>query len=76
MRIDRQGRLWVLDYADYGRGQPRLTAFDLETTALVHQYDFPSEVAGFLSMLNDFQVDPPASTSTSPSPARSLQRRR
>src|SRR5205085_10066589 len=23
-----------------------------------HEFDFPSEVAGFLSMLNDFQVDP------------------
>ena len=58
LRVDRQGRLWVLDYADYGRGQPRLLAFDLKTNAVVHQYDFPSEVAGFLSMLNDFQVDP------------------
>ena len=58
IRIDRQNRLWVLDYAKYGRGQPRLLAFDLATNALVHQYDFPSSVAGLLSMLNDFQVDP------------------
>jgi sugar lactone lactonase YvrE len=58
VRIDRQGRLWVLDYADYGRGQPRLLAFDLNTNAIVHQVDFPSDIAGFLSMLNDFQVDP------------------
>lgn len=58
VRIDRQGRLWVLDYADYGRGQPRLLGFDLRTSAIVHQADFPSDVAGFLSMLNDFQVDP------------------
>jgi sugar lactone lactonase YvrE len=58
VRIDRQGRLWVLDYANYGRGQPRLVAFDLATNAVAHQYDFPSAVAGFLSMLNDFQVDP------------------
>ncbi len=58
LRIDRQGRLWALDYARYGRGQPRLYAFDLASNALVHQYDFPSAVAGFLSMLNDFQVDP------------------
>ena len=58
MRIDRQNRLWVLDYADYGRGQPRILAFDLDTRALVHQYDFPSEVAGFFSMLNDFAVSP------------------
>src|SRR5207247_4907196 len=58
VRIDRQGRLWTLDFARYGRGQPRLVAFDLATNTLVHQYDFPSSVAGFLSMVNDFQVDP------------------
>lgn len=58
VRIDRQDRLWALDYARFGRGQPRLLAFDLATNTLVHHYDFPSEVAGFLSMLNDFQVDP------------------
>jgi sugar lactone lactonase YvrE len=58
LRIDRQDRLWTLDYARYGRGQPRLLAFDLATNRVVHQYDFPSNVAGFLSMLNDFQVDP------------------
>ena len=37
---------------------PGSLAFDLATNALVHRYDFPSDVAGFLSMLNDFQVDP------------------
>jgi len=58
LRIDQQGRLWTLDYADYGQGQPRLLAFDLSTNTLVHQYDFPSSIAGFLSMLNDLQVDP------------------
>jgi len=58
VRIDRQGRLWVLDFARYARGQPRLLAFDLASNTLVHEYDFPSSVAGFLSMVNDFQVDP------------------
>jgi sugar lactone lactonase YvrE len=58
LRIDQQNRLWVLDHANYGRGQPRILAFDLNTNQLVHHYDFPSSVAGFLSMLNDFQVDP------------------
>ncbi|RMF20285.1 MAG: hypothetical protein D6760_11910 [Deltaproteobacteria bacterium] len=62
IRIDRQGRLWVLDFADYGRGRPRLTAFDLETDRLVHTYEFPSEVAGLGSMLNDFQVSPDGRT--------------
>jgi sugar lactone lactonase YvrE len=58
VRIDQQGRLWTLDFADYGRGQPRLLGFDLRTNQMVNKYDFPSDVAGFLSMLNDLQVDP------------------
>jgi len=58
LRIDAQDRLWVLDHGRYGRGQPRIMAFDLQSGSLVHQYDFPSDVAGFLSMLNDFNVDP------------------
>lgn len=59
LRIDHQERLWVLDHGSYGiRGQPRILAFDLKTNRLVDHYDFPSSVAGFLSMLNDFQVDP------------------
>jgi sugar lactone lactonase YvrE len=62
LRVDRQGRLWVLDYANYGRGQPRLLAFDLATNRLVHHYDFPRDIAGWLSMLNDFQVDPTGET--------------
>ncbi|HJQ82642.1 MAG TPA: L-dopachrome tautomerase-related protein [Candidatus Binatia bacterium] len=58
LRIDRQDRLWTLDYARYGRGQPRLLAFDLHTNQVVHRHDFASHDAGLLSMLNDFQVDP------------------
>ncbi len=57
VRIDSKGRLWTLDFADFGRGTPRLLAFDIATRKLVHQYDFPSDIAGFASMLNDFQVD-------------------
>jgi sugar lactone lactonase YvrE len=59
VRVDRQGRLWVLDHGGYGiTGQPRILAFDLKTNQLVDRFDFPSNVAGMLSMLNDFQVDP------------------
>lgn len=57
LRIDGQQRLWTLDHGAYGRGQPRLLAFDLASGREVHRYDFPSDVAGFLSMLNDFQID-------------------
>jgi sugar lactone lactonase YvrE len=62
LRIDGQNRLWALDYAKYGRGQPRLVAFDLATDREVECYDFPSSVAGFLSMLNDFQIAPDGGT--------------
>jgi hypothetical protein len=57
VRIDGYGRLWTLDFARFGRGQPRLLAFDIASRKLVHQYDFPSDIAGFGSMLNDFQID-------------------
>ncbi|HSD09478.1 MAG TPA: L-dopachrome tautomerase-related protein [Candidatus Binatia bacterium] len=59
VRIDRQDHLWVLDHGGYGiTGQPRILAFDLKTNTLIDHYDFPSSIAGMLSMLNDFQVDP------------------
>ena len=58
LRIDRQDRLWTLDHADLGQKRPRIMAFDLATNQLVHRYDFPSSTAGFLSMLNDFQISP------------------
>lgn len=58
LRVDRQDRLWTLDNGNHGLGQPRLLAFDLASGRLVHRYDFPSELAGLGSHLNDFQVDP------------------
>jgi sugar lactone lactonase YvrE len=60
VRIDRKNRLWVLDYASYAMGQPRLIAFDLATGQPDHLHEFPSEVTPLLSMLNDFQIDPAA----------------
>lgn len=56
VRIDRQGRLWCLDNAHHGLGEPRLLAFDLASGALVHRFDFPRDLAGRGSHLNDFQV--------------------
>lgn len=58
VRIDRQNRLWTLDLANHGTGQPRLLAFDLSTDKLVHQFDFPNHIAGLGSHMNDFQVSP------------------
>ncbi len=62
VRIDGQNRLWTLDLANHGLGQPRLLAFDLATDQLVHRFDFPDEYAGLGSHLNDFQVDPEGKT--------------
>jgi sugar lactone lactonase YvrE len=58
LRIDRQGRLWVLDNANHGTGTPRLLAFDLATGEVAYRFDFPPEIAGLGSHLNDFQVSP------------------
>jgi sugar lactone lactonase YvrE len=58
LRIDRQGRLWTLDYARHAFGQPRLLAFDLATGRLVHHFEFARDLAPLGSHLNDFQVDP------------------
>jgi sugar lactone lactonase YvrE len=62
LRIDRQGRLWTLDLARHGMGQPRLLAFDLSNDELVHQFAFPDRCAGLGSHLNDFQVSPDGQT--------------
>jgi sugar lactone lactonase YvrE len=61
IRVDRQGRLWVLDYARYRLlgGTPRLTAWDLgKKDKRPRHYEFPKELAPRGSMLNDFQIDP------------------
>jgi len=56
LRVDRQHRLWVLDNAHHGFGTPRLLAFDLASDHLSHHYEFPRDVAGWGSHLNDFAV--------------------
>jgi sugar lactone lactonase YvrE len=58
LRIDRQNRLWVLDNANHGTGTPRILAFDLANDEPVHRFDFPRDIAGWGSHLNDFQVSP------------------
>ncbi len=57
LRIDRQARLWVLDNAMHGLGQPRLLAFDLDTGEVVYRHDFTRAMMGRGSHANDFQVD-------------------
>lgn len=58
VRIDRQGRLWTLDNALHGTGQPRILAFDIASGDLVYHHDFPKAIAGLGSHLNDLQIDP------------------
>lgn len=56
LRIDRQGRLWTLDNGSHGLHPGRLLAFDLASREVVHEYEFPRQLAGLGSHLNDFQV--------------------
>lgn len=58
VRIDAKGRLWTIDHGLHGLHTPRLFCFDIKTRALVHHFDFPSEVAGIGSFLQDLAVDP------------------
>lgn len=54
--IDARNRLWVIDPGNHGTGQPRLVAFDLATDAVVHSFDFPSDIAPLGSFLQDLQI--------------------
>ena len=65
MRIDSKDRLWLLDFAQHGlSGTPKLFGFRLDQATdqmnTIISYDFPANVAGVGSMLNDFVVDPTA----------------
>ncbi|CAM9134803.1 unnamed protein product, partial [Ectocarpus fasciculatus] len=63
LRVDMTERLWVLDHGGHGiEGTPALHAVQLRRNEtdkdnLIFSYDFPSDVAGMGSFLNDFQVD-------------------
>ncbi len=58
IRIDAQQRLWALDNGTHGLRPGRLLAFDLATGEQVHRFEFPRDIAGYGSHLNDFQVSP------------------
>jgi sugar lactone lactonase YvrE len=58
LRIDRQHRLWTLDTGMHGIHPGRLLAFDLKSGEVVHEFEFPRDIAGLGSHLNDFQVSP------------------
>jgi sugar lactone lactonase YvrE len=60
--IDRQNRLWTIDHGNHGLRRARLLAFDLESGALVHEKEFPPQVAPLGSYLQDLQIDPEGRT--------------
>jgi sugar lactone lactonase YvrE len=62
VRIDRQDRLWTLDNANHGMEPARLLAFDIADGKVVHEFEFPRDIAGRGSHLNDFQVAPDGQT--------------
>lgn len=55
--IDHQNRLWTIDHGNHGLGKARLSAFDLDSNQLVHDYIFPGRIAGIGSFFQDLQVD-------------------
>lgn len=55
--VDQQNRLWTIDHGIHGLGTARLSAFDLGTNRLVHDFVFPSDIAQPGSFLQDLQVD-------------------
>ena len=58
LTIDQQDRLWVIDHGNHGLAGASLTAFDLATGEIVHEYGFDSEVGELASFLNDLTVSP------------------
>ncbi len=55
---DQQNRLWTIDHGNHGFAPVKLTAFDLATDEVVHEYIFPAEVGKKLSFFNDLSVSP------------------
>lgn len=61
-RIDRQGRLWVIDTGFHGLRGARLDAYDLTTNQRIVHHEFVRADAGLGSFFNDFQVSPDGET--------------
>jgi len=58
LRLDRRGRLWVLDSGRHGRGDPKLLAIDTASGAVVREQHFSAELAPLGSYLSDLAVHP------------------
>ena len=56
LKIDSKNRLWIIDPANHGLGQPKLIAIDLASNAVVEEFNFPRDVAPLGSFLQDLQI--------------------
>ena len=56
LKIDSKNRLWIIDPANHGMGQPKLIAIDLVSNAVVEEFNFPRDVAPLGSFLQDLQI--------------------
>lgn len=56
VRLDAQNRFWTLDTGSHGSHAGRLIAFNIETRQIEQDFQFPREIAGLGSHLNDFNV--------------------
>ena len=56
LAIDGRNQLWVIDPGNHGTGTVKLTAFDLVTNRVVHEFVFPDAIAPMGSFLQDLQV--------------------
>ena len=54
--VDAQNRLWVIDPADHGVGQPRLVAIDVSSGEVVHNHAFARDIAPIGSFMQDLQI--------------------
>ncbi len=62
VRMDRQGRLWILDHGKLGLFRPRLIGVDIATQQIVVEHTFSHSEAPFGSLLNDVVVAPDGRT--------------
>lgn len=58
VRIDTKNRLWIVDPASHGTGQPRLIALDVDSGKEVQRFDFPNDIAPLGSFLQDMSISP------------------
>lgn len=62
LRVDAQGRLWVIDHGLHGTRPARLFVWEVATGALLAEHVLPREVAPIGSFLQDLAVTPDGAT--------------